>query len=66
MVLATSSGGTFGIAAGAFVLVCLLAFVFQPRDLSGRRRATGCLAGLVIFFAAFLGVFVVWLVNDVF
>jgi hypothetical protein len=66
VVLATDSGSVFGIAVGAFLALCLLVFVFAPRDVLGRRRATGCAVGLAVFFALFVGAFAVWAADNIF
>ena len=66
MVLASLSGAGNAIVIGAYLLVCLLAFAFRPRDLQGRRRATGCLLGLVVFFGLFVVAFANWAADHIF
>jgi len=66
VVLASLSGAGVAIVAGAWLALCLLIFLFSPRDLGGRRRATGCLFGLVIFFGLFVVAFVSWASDHVF
>ena len=66
MVLATLSAGGVAIVFGAWLALCLLIFVFSPRDLNGRKRATGCAFGLVIFFGLFVVAFASWASDHVF
>jgi hypothetical protein len=66
VVLASLSGAGNAIVIGAYLLVCLLAFAVRPRDLSGRRRATGCVIGLVLFFGLFVVAFANWAADHVF
>jgi hypothetical protein len=44
----------------------LLIYLFSPRDIQGRRRATGCIFGLVVFFGAFVLAFAAWAADHVF
>jgi hypothetical protein len=66
VVLASLSGTGFALVVGGWLLVCLLAYLVSPRDLAGRRRATGCLLGLVVFFGAFVLAFAAWAADHVF
>lgn len=66
MALASLSGTGNAIVIGAYLLVCLLAFLFRPRDVYGRPRATGCLIGLVVFFGLFVVAFANWAADHVF
>jgi hypothetical protein len=66
VVLASLSGTGYGLVIGGWLLVCLLAFVFSPRDVSGRRRATGCVFSLAIFFGLFVLAFAAWAADNVF
>lgn len=66
MALASLSGTGYGIVIGAYLLICLLFFAFSPRDVGGRRRATGCLVGLVIFFGLFVVAFAAWAADNIF
>lgn len=66
MVLASLSGAGVLIVLGAWLALCLLIFVFSPRDIGGRRRATGCLLGLAIFFGLFVVALVSWASDHVF
>jgi hypothetical protein len=66
VVLASLSGAGYGLVIGGWLLVCLLAFLISPRDVNGRRRATGCLFGLVIFFGLFVVAFAAWAADHVF
>lgn len=51
---------------GAYLLICLLAFAISPRDVNGRRRATGCVIGLVLFFGLFVVAFAAWAADNIF
>jgi hypothetical protein len=64
--LASLSGTGYGIVIGAYLLVCLLAFAISPRDLNGRKRATGCLVMLVLFFGAIVVAFAAWAADSIF
>ena len=64
--LATDSSSVFWIAVGAFLALCLLALLIRPRDVNGRKRAGGCIVGLVIFFAPLVGFLAVWFSKHVF
>jgi hypothetical protein len=64
--LASLSGIGYGIVIGAYLLVCLLAFAISPRDLNGRKRATGCLVMLVLFFGAIVVAFAAWAADSIF
>jgi hypothetical protein len=66
VVLASLSSTGFWLVAAGWVLVCLLAFLFSPRDVNGRGRATGCLLGLTVFFGAFVLAFASWAADHIF
>ena len=66
MVLASLGGTGYGIVIGGWLLVCLLAFRFSPRDVNRRKRATGCLFFLTIFFGLFVVAFAAWAADHVF
>ena len=66
MVLANISGTGAGVVLGVYALVCLLLFVFRPRDVMGRRRATGCAFGLFVFFGLLLIAFAAWAADAIF
>jgi hypothetical protein len=66
VVLASLSGTGVAIVLGAWLALCLLIFLFSPRDVTGRRRATGCLLGLVIFFGLIVVAFVSWAADHIF
>jgi hypothetical protein len=66
VVLASLSGTGYGLVIGGWLLVCLLFFTFSPRDVGGRRRATGCLVSLVIFFGLFVVAFAAWAADHIF
>jgi hypothetical protein len=66
VVLASLSGAGNAVVIGAYLLVCLLAYAFRPRDVLGRRRATGCVLGLVVFFGLFVVALANWAADHVF
>ena len=66
MVLASLSDTGYGIVIGGWLLVCLLAFAFSPRDVNGRKRATGCAFFLAIFFGLFVVAFAAWAADNIF
>jgi hypothetical protein len=66
VVLASLSGTGYAVVVGGWLLVCLLAYLLSPRDLAGRRRATGCALGLAVFFGAFVLAFAAWAADHVF
>ena len=66
MVLAALSGTAAGIVIGAYLAICLLAFLISPRDVNGRKRANGCLVMLVIFFGLFVLAFAAWAADNIF
>ena len=66
MVLASLSGAGVLIVLGAWLALCLLIFVFSPRDIGGRRRATGCALGLAIFFGLIIVALVSWASDAIF
>ncbi|MEA2497139.1 MAG: hypothetical protein QOJ29_5050 [Thermoleophilaceae bacterium] len=66
MALASLSGTGYGLVIGGYLLVCLLVFAIRPRDVYGRKRATGCLVGLVIFFGLFVVAFAAWAADAIF
>jgi hypothetical protein len=66
VVLASLSSTGFWIVIGAWLALCLLVFVFSPRDLNGRRRATGCIFGLVVCFGLFVVALASWAADHIF
>jgi hypothetical protein len=64
--IAALSEGAFLGVVGGYLLLALILFLIWPRDLSGRRRATGCILGLVIFFGLFVVAFAAWASDHVF
>ena len=66
MLLASLSGTGYGIVIGAYLAICLLAFLVSPRDVYGRKRASGCLLGLVLFFGLFVVAFAAWAADNIF
>ena len=66
MLIAAFSGTTAGIVVAAYLAICLLAWLISPRDVLGRRRANGCVVGLVLFFGLFVVAFAAWAADNVF
>ena len=67
MVLASSLSGTgYGIVVAVYVVLVLLAWLISPRDVYGRRRASGCLISLAIFFGLFVVAFAGWAAQHIF
>jgi hypothetical protein len=66
VVLASLSGAGVLIVLGAWLALCLLIFVVSPRDVNGRRRATGCVFGLAIFFGLIVVALVSWASDAIF
>jgi hypothetical protein len=66
VVLAALSSTGFWIVAAAWLGLCLLAFLLRPRDIQGRRRATGCIFGLTVFFGLFVIALASWAADHVF
>lgn len=67
MVLASSLSGTgYLIVIGAYLALVLLALAISPRDVLGRRRASGCIIGIVILFGLFVVAFAGWAARHVF
>lgn len=66
MVLASLGGTGYGIVIGGWLLICLLAFIFSPRDVQGRKRATGCAFFLAVFFGLFVVAFAAWAADHIF
>jgi hypothetical protein len=62
---ALSTAGYLGVIGG-YTLICLIAFAASPRDVNGRRRATGCAFGLFVFFGLFVVAFASWAADHVF
>ena len=63
MVLASLSDTGYWLVIGGWLAICLLVFLFSPRDVNGRRRATGCIFGLIVFFGAFFVAFAAWVAD---
>ena len=66
MTLAALSEGAYLAVIGGYLLVVAIAFLIWPRDVTGRRRALGCIAGLVIFFGLFVVAFAAWASDHIF
>ena len=66
MVLASLSSTGAWIVVGSWLALCLLVFIFRPRDVQGRKRATGCAFFLAVFFGAILLAFAAWAADSIF
>lgn len=67
MVLASSLSGTaLTLVLAGYLALVLLVFFIRPRDVTGRRRALGCIVCLVIFFGLFVVAFAAWIADAVF
>jgi hypothetical protein len=66
VVLAALGETGYLIVVGAWLALCLLIYLFSPRDIQGRKRATGCIFGLVVFFGAIFLAFAAWAADHVF
>jgi hypothetical protein len=64
--LASLSGTGYGLVIGGWLLLCLVFFLFSRRDVNGRKRATGCLFFLAIFFGLFVVAFAAWAADNIF
>jgi hypothetical protein len=60
------SEGAFLAVIGGYLAVVLIAFLISPRDVTGRRRALGCIGGLVVFFGLFVVAFAAWAADHIF
>jgi hypothetical protein len=60
------STGAYVAVIGGYLLVVLIAFLIWPRDVTGRRRALGCISALVIFFGLFVVAFAAWAADHIF
>ena len=66
MVPLALSGSGFAIVIGAYLGMVLLAYLFSPRDVTGRRRANGCIVGIVILFGLIVVAFAAWADKHIF
>jgi hypothetical protein len=66
VVLATLSKAAWIAVLGGYAAIILIAVVAWPRDVSGRRRAWGCITGLAIFFGLFVVAIAAWAADHVF
>ena len=66
MLLAALSETGYLIVIGGWLGLCLLVYLFSRRDVQGRKRATGCIFFLVMFFGAFFLAFAAWVADHVF
>jgi hypothetical protein len=60
------SEGAYIAVIGGYLAVVLIAFLIWPRDVTGRRRALGCIGCLVIFFGLFVVAFAAWAADNIF
>jgi hypothetical protein len=60
------SEGAYVAVIGGYLAIVLIAFLIWPRDVTGRRRALGCIGGLVIFFGLFVVAFAAWAADHIF
>jgi hypothetical protein len=58
--------GAYLAVIGGYLAVVLIAFLIWPRDVTGRRRALGCIGGLVVFFGLFVVAFAAWAADNIF
>jgi hypothetical protein len=66
VVLASLSGAGYAAVIGGYLLIVLLALLFQRRDIYGRRRALGCIFGLTLFGLGFVLAFAAWAADSIF
>ena len=66
MVLASLSGTGLTIVLAAYFVLLALVFFARPRDVTGRRRALGCIAALAIFFGLFVVAAAYWAADAIF
>jgi bacteriorhodopsin len=66
VVLASLSSTGYWVVIASWLGLCLLIFLFSPRDIQGRRRATGCLFFLIVFFGAIFLAFAAWAADSIF
>lgn len=66
MALAALGETGYWIVIGAWLGLCLLIFLFSPRDVQGRKRATGCAFFLAVFFGAIFLAFAAWAADNIF
>jgi hypothetical protein len=64
--LALATGTGVVIFLGAYALIVLIALIARPKDVLGRRRALGCVAGLIVFFGLFVAAFGAWAAHGIF
>ena len=66
MLLAALSDTGYALVIGGYLLMVALFFLLRPKDVLGRKRALGCIGGIVVFFGGFVVAFAAWLADDVF
>jgi hypothetical protein len=60
------SEGAYLAVIGGYLAIVLIVFLISPRDVTGRRRALGCIGGLVVFFGLFVVAFAAWAADHIF
>jgi hypothetical protein len=60
------SEGAYLAVIGSYLAIVLIVFLIWPRDVTGRRRALGCIGGLVVFFGLFVVAFAAWAADHIF
>jgi Kef-type K+ transport system membrane component KefB len=65
LTLAADTGTTVVSFLGAYALLVLVFLAVRPKDVLGRRRALGCIAGLVVFFGLFVAAFAAWAADAI-
>ena len=64
MALASELSGTaLALVLAGYLLLVLIVYAIWPRDIGGRRRANGCIVGLVLFFGLFVAAAAAWLAD---
>jgi len=67
VVLASELSGTaLALVIVGYLALVLLVYLIWPRDVNGRRRATGCIIGLALFFGLFVVALAAWAADNVF
>jgi hypothetical protein len=67
VVLASELSATaLALVIAGYLALVLIVYVFRPRDVTGRRRANGCIVALVIFFGLFVVAAAYWAADHVF
>jgi hypothetical protein len=64
--LAALSSAGYAAVVGGYVLIVLVALLFQRRDVYGRGRALGCIFGVALFGLGFVVAFAAWAADNIF